>query len=96
MKKTREEVLEDVLQRVSELSEDIDDYGDIGEDTYLLGNMNWGSIDIVVLANDVQDQYGQVLPFTELFEEIAEREPQDLSIGEFVDFVYKHVNSVPA
>jgi hypothetical protein len=91
MQHTREDVLGVVVQLVQRLSADWEDGGDVGEGTRLLGNMNWRSLDVVVLANDLQDHYGRAFPFSELFAEIGKREERDILIGELTDFVWEHL-----
>jgi acyl carrier protein len=94
MKKSREEILTDVVLLLRTLADDWDDweYGDeITEETCLLTDMGLESLGVVVLGTAVQEHYKQVLPFPELFAEIGQRERRDISVGEWVDFIYKHL-----
>ena len=93
MKKTRGEILADVLQLLRELADDWEYGSDITENTYLFADMGLESLDGVVLGTAVQEHYGQVLPFPEFFAEVGQRELRDISVGEWVDFVYRHLNS---
>ena len=95
MKKTREEIKTDNLLLLRRLANDWEYSGVITEETYLLANMGFESLDVVILSAQVQEHYGQILPFTELFSEIGQREHKDISVGEWVDFIYKHLNAVP-
>lgn len=94
MKISREEVLSDVLSRLRELADDWEYSGPITLSTYFFANLGFESLDVVVLAASVQEHYGQVLPFPELFAEIGERELRDISVGEWVDFIHQHLNEV--
>jgi len=94
MKKSRKEVLVDVLQFLGGLADDWEYSGDITKDTYLLADMGLASLDVVILANAVQEYYGQVFPFPEFFAKIGQRELRDVSVGEWVDFIYKNLNTV--
>jgi len=96
MKKTREEIKMDNLLLLQRLADDWEYGGVITEDTYLLAELGFESLDVVILSAQVQEQYGRVLPFTELFSEIGQRERKDISIGEWVDFIDKHLNTVPS
>lgn len=96
MKKGREEILADVLLLLHRLADDWEYDGDVTEDTYLFADMGFESLDVVVLATAVQEHYGQVLPFPEFFAEIGQRELRDISVGQWVDFVYRHLNDVPS
>ena len=96
MKKSREEILADVMLLLRRLADDWEYGGDITEDTYFFADMGLQSLDVVVLGTAVQEHYGQVLPFPKLFAEIGQRELRDSSVGEWVDFIYKHLNDVPS
>lgn len=96
MKKSREEILADVMLLLRPLADDWEYSGDVTQDTYLLADMGFQSLDVVVLGTAVQEHYGQVLPFPELFAEIGQRELRDISVGEWVDFINKHLNDVPS
>jgi len=92
MNPKREEVLEYFLGLLRSLSEDRDSGTDITEDTYLLGNMNWRSIEVIYLANNMQEHYGQQFPFAEFFAGIAQKEVRDISVSEWVDFIHANLN----
>ncbi|HEY2158069.1 MAG TPA: hypothetical protein VGH33_20740 [Isosphaeraceae bacterium] len=91
MNVSREEVLAHVVEVLRSLEEDPDSAGDIAEDTYMVGDRNWRSIDIIFLANSMQEHYGQPFPFTELFGEIGQREKKDVAVGEWVDFIHQNL-----
>lgn len=92
MTKTRDSIMADVLHLLGQLADDWEYAGEITPETYFFTDMGFESLDIVVLATSIQEQYGQVLPFPELFAEIGQREIRDISVGEWVDFVHKHLN----
>jgi acyl carrier protein len=96
MKRRREEILTDVKLLLRRLADDWEYGGDITQDTYLLADMGFESLDVVVLGTAVQERYGQVLPFPELFAEIGQRELRDISVGEWVDFIHQHLNDIPS
>jgi hypothetical protein len=81
---------------VRSLSEDWEGGGEIGEGTYFIADMNWRSMDIIYLANSLQEHYGRTFPFTDLFTEIGQREQPDISIGEWVDFLHEHLGAAHA
>ena len=86
----RDQVFEHFVGILRSLDED-DDGDEITRETYLIGNMNWRSVEIVYLANEVQEHYGQTFPFNDLFQEVAEREVQDITVGEWVDFIHENL-----
>ena len=96
MKKSREEVLADVLLLLRGLADDWEYNGDITQDTCFLADMGLRSLDVVVLGIAVQERYKQVLPFPALFAEIGQRERRDASVGEWVDFIHTHLDDIPS
>ncbi len=93
MGNSRDAVLAYVIGLLEALEDDLEGAGPITEGTYLLGDRNWRSIDVVYLANSMQEHYGRTFPFTELFAEIGRREIKDISVGEWVDFIHQQLNS---
>src|SRR5262245_55291645 len=84
-------ILADVLELMGGLAGDWEYSGDITEETYLLGDLGFESLDLVVLGTSLQERYGR-LPFSELMAEIGQRELQDVSVGEMVQFITKNLN----
>ena len=88
---TKEKLLEDLKELLLTLSEDWE-YGEpITESTYLIQDLGFESIDIVVLCTNVEQQYNQTLPFSEFLAEIGQREVRDIRIDELVDFFCRHL-----
>ena len=94
MKKTREEIMDDVLRLLRQLADDWEYTEEITPQTRFFADMGLASLDVVVLGTAVQEHYGQVLPFTELFAEVGQRAIPDIPVGEWVDFIYEHLNRV--
>lgn len=88
---TRETILADVLQLLNSVVQDWEFEGTVGADTRLFADLAFESLDLVVLGSKVQEHFGQVLPFTQLFAEIGQRDVHDLTIGEWVDFIARHI-----
>jgi hypothetical protein len=96
IKTSRSEVRAHFLGLLRSLSEDWEGGGEIHDGTYLIADLNWRSMDIIYLANSLQEHYGQTFPFTDLFTEIGQREKPDISVGEWVDFLHEHLEASPA
>jgi acyl carrier protein len=92
MKMTREDVMNDVLGLLNKLADDWEYGGEITSETRFFADMGLASIDIVVLGTAVQEHYGRVLPFVELFTKVGQKRVPDLPVGEWVDFIYQHLN----
>ena len=95
MKTERADVLKDVLDMIQEMAEDWEYTGSITRDTGLLSDMGLASLDLVVMANTVQQHYGQVLPFPEFFADLGQRAARDISVGEWVDFIWQSLDALP-
>lgn len=65
--------------------------GPIGRETRFFADLGLASIDAVVLGETLQARYGRSLPFGDLMAELGSRADRDLSIGELVDFLRKHL-----
>ncbi len=83
-----------VLGLLGTLKEDWEYAGEIGPDTTFVGELGLESLEIVVLATQIQERYGR-LPFPEFFDEIGQRpvEERDVSVGELVAFICTHLRA---
>src|SRR5579862_8806731 len=89
------EVLDGVLAVLGELKEDWD-YEDVIEpQTRFIADLGLESLEIVVLATMIQQQYGK-LPFPVFFDEIGRRPPEDrdVTVQEVVAFVCEHRHAI--
>ena len=84
---SREAVVSNVIEIVQLISEDWDFDENITESTRLFHDLNWQSIDMVVLASDIQARYHTTFPFSIFFEKMAARETPGVTIGEIADFI---------
>ena len=91
MKRSRERVLAEVLQLVQSVARDWEYDAPLTERTRLYADLAFESLDLVVLGAAVQERFGQTFPFPELFAEVGQREARDLTIGEWVDFLERHL-----
>ena len=89
--RTRDQVLADVLVLLGKVARDWDVEGGLGEDTRLFEDLNFESLDLVVLGAAVQEHFGRSFPFAEFFSEIGQRQQKDLSVREWVDFIYRQL-----
>ena len=89
------QVLEGILGLLREAQGDWEYVGEIGPDTRFVADLGLESLEIVVLATLIQEQYGS-LPFPQYFEEIGQRpvEEQDVTVTELATFVCEHRNPI--
>ncbi len=81
-------VLQAILALLDEAQGDWEYTGEIGPQTRFVADLGLESLEIVVLATMVQQQFGK-LPFPRFFEEIGQRpvEERDLTVAELALFV---------
>jgi len=91
MKRTRDEVLADVLELLQKVARDWEYEAALSADTRLFSDLNLESLDIVVLGSAVQEHFGQRFPFPEFFAELGQRKVGDLTIGDWVGFIHDHL-----
>ena len=91
MKRTRPQVLAEVLNLVQTVVQDWEFDSPVTEQTRLYGDLAFESLDLVVLGAAVQERFAQTFPFPDLFAEIGQRDVRDLTIGELVDFLERHL-----
>jgi acyl carrier protein len=85
---THQQVLDEVLSLMTELSGDWEYSDEITPETRLLGDLAMDSLDLVILGSELQERYGQ-LPFSEFLAELGKQEAdqRDVTIGELVDLI---------
>ena len=91
MKRSREEVRADIVLLLRGLADDWEYTGEITESTRMLADLEFESLDVVVFGTVVQEHFNQDLPFPEFFAEIGQRAVGDVTVGEWVTFVFGHL-----
>lgn len=89
---TKQEITAHILNLLRQLAGDWEFDGEITADTLLFTELGFQSLDAVVLGNSLQDYYGQVIPYADLLASIGQREANDVTVGEWVDFTYQHLS----
>jgi acyl carrier protein len=91
MKPSREAILADVLELLRNVARDWEFESPLTAETRLFNDLNFESLDLVVLGAAVQEHFGQKFPFPEFFAEIGQRDARDLTIDEWVGFIHQHL-----
>ena len=79
-----------IMKTLGDVSRDWDYSDPITAGTGLFTQLGLESLDAVILATSIQDHYKCEMPFSTLFAEIGESQ-RDLTVGELIAFVEKHV-----
>ena len=89
---SKDEVLTYVLNLLEQLAEDWDYEGEVTPETLLFRGLNLQSLDVVVLGNSIVEHYNNPIPYADFLAEIGQREFNDVSVGEWVEFTHQHIN----
>ena len=90
MRPSRQEILDYLLQKMGELTQDWDYPDPVRPESKLLTELGFESLDAVVLCTAIQEHYQTPMPFAELLAEIGQQQ-RDLSIAQLTDFVNTHL-----
>jgi len=94
MRPSRQEILNYLLQKMGELTQDWDYPDPVRPGSRLFTELGFESLDAVVLCTAIQEHYQTPMPFAELLAEIGQQQ-RDLSIDELTDFVNTHLGGPP-
>jgi acyl carrier protein len=94
-KASRTDVLVALIRIVeAEIDWDIKLLEPISRDTYLIGDLDYDSVAVVLLLNAIEAGFSRPnLPFEELLT-VDDAIVDDLSVGEIADFLHEHLNGV--
>jgi acyl carrier protein len=90
----RSAVHAELLKVLTNLREDWDFSDEITEKTGLFSDMQFESIDAVALGSAIEEHFNQSLPFAEFLAKAYERQANDITIGELLDFILLHLRPV--
>jgi acyl carrier protein len=94
MTSTRDELLAQIFELASSVAEGaahLSAQTPMTGDTRISADLDWSSMEVVILANALQERYARTFPFIEWFQSLAREEREDLTLGEWADFVYDHL-----
>ncbi len=83
----RDDVLAHFLETLRSMTDEWAEEVQLTEESLIMGNLNWRSIEIVYLANTLQLHYGRVFPFEDLLRRVEQRAEKDITVREWVDFI---------
>jgi len=89
---SREDVLSYFMEVLQSMGDEWEDASSVTEDSLIMGNLNWRSIEIVYLANAMQRKYGRKFPFEQWLKTIEQRETKDVTVREWVDFIHSNLD----
>lgn len=90
---SKQDISEKIFALLEKLANDWEYDGEIGPETYLFSELGLQSLDVVILGNTIQEEYGQPIPFSNLLEEIGQRAVNDTQVSEWIDFTHDYLNA---
>ena len=91
MSVSEEAIMADLVGMVKGMT-DWEYSGPISRETLFFADLGFESIDAVVFGEVIEAHYRQRFPYAEFLAKLAERQQQDLTLGELVDFLRRHLN----
>jgi acyl carrier protein len=91
MSVSKQTVMADIVELLAQLASDWEYDGAIDAQTLLFSDLGFQSLDAVILGNSLQERYGRVIPYADLLAAIGERPLTDVTVGEWVEFTYRHL-----
>jgi acyl carrier protein len=89
--RTADEILNELSAVVRRTFPDRDFPDAVGASARVFGDLGLASIDIVVLAEQLDAHFGRRLPFGTFLKGLRDRGAEDLEVGELVAFLQQHV-----
>jgi len=93
MSPTYNEVLLEVLAILRQLGDDWEYGGAITAETWLIRDLGFESLEIVVLGASIQRHYGQPLSFSDFLADVGQRDEGDIVVGEWVGFIHAQLST---
>jgi acyl carrier protein len=85
--RTSEQIVADLADVLRRAFPDREYSGPVGPDTRVLGDLGLASIDVVVLAERLEQFYGRRLAFGPFLAGLRDRGADDLALGDVVEFL---------
>ena len=85
--RTSEQIVADLADVLRRTFPDREYSGPVGADTRVLGDLGLASIDVVVLAERLEQFYGRRLAFGPFLAGLRDRGADDLELGDLVEFL---------
>lgn len=95
MKPTEEQAIAQVIEIMRVLETDLGGSTEPSAETKMLSDMNWSSLNVIVLANATQEYYQRIFPFDQLFLETGYSGASDISVRDWAEFIRAHYDSSP-
>lgn len=90
--RTPETILRELADVVRQTFPDRDYSGPVEPHTRVFADLGLASIDVVVLAEKLEQFYGRRLPFGPFLAGLRTRGAEDLELGELVTFLQQHTS----
>ncbi|MGA1876387.1 MAG: acyl carrier protein [bacterium] len=90
---SREAIFGSISQIISSLKDEWEYSGTITPETFLFSELEFESIDAVVLGSMIEEHFKRSFPFAEYLANLGEQEIRDIRVKDLIDFVYKNLET---
>ncbi|MEW5801873.1 MAG: phosphopantetheine-binding protein [bacterium] len=91
--KNQENIFRSVSVIISSLKDEWEYSGEITPETSLFTDLDFESIDAVVLGSMIEEHYNRPFPFAEYLASIGEQEVRDIKVKDLVSFIYQNLSN---
>jgi acyl carrier protein len=88
----RETVKSSLMKMLMELREDWEYSAELTEKTGIFRDLGFESIDAVALGSEIEEHFGQTLPFAAFLTRAGEQQLEDITIGNLLDFLMANLD----
>lgn len=89
--KSQEKIFSSVSKIINSLKDEWEYSGDITPETSLFTDLDFESIDAVVLGSMIEEHYNRPFPFAEYLAGVGEKEVQDIKVKDLVLFIHQNL-----
>jgi acyl carrier protein len=89
--KNQEHIFQSLSKIINSLKDEWEYSGEITPDTSLFTDLDFESIDAVVLGSMIEEYYNRPFPFAEYLASIGEKEVRDIKVKDLVSFIYQNL-----
>ncbi|MEW6380463.1 MAG: phosphopantetheine-binding protein [bacterium] len=91
--RNQENIFKSVSKIISSLKDEWEYSGEITPDTSLFTDLDFESIDAVVLGSMIEEHFNRPFPFAEYLAGIGEREVRDIKVRDLVSFIHQNLEN---
>ncbi|MCL6583644.1 MAG: acyl carrier protein [bacterium] len=89
----QESIFHSVSKIISSLKDEWEYSGEITPETSLFTDLDFESIDAVVLGSMIEEHFNRSFPFAEYLASVGEKEVRDIKVKDLVNFIHQNLEN---